>query len=267
MTGKSFGKRTDDRAAAPRPPAQDGGPQPLRMRTKQSDNPGSAMMVKVVAGLSFALVTVAVAKVYVAPALLGSGASATVAAARPVDLGADQIREIEERVLQSCAPASYKKLKGTVDEAMMQTTGDYWSPHPDRRDPKFHIKDGDRFMACAMNIQPERYCTRHFRRQLVAQLEMLVEKRRVAQQMLGAGPGKTMAQLDKSINGAGRGGIATGDWWTTFDSRFASGLRGLAESGYIQPSDFTGLISTMPKELEPYIVPATTKRCGQVGSG
>lgn len=128
-------------------------------------------------------------------------------------------------------------------------------------------ESGAEFLACSMRIYRGRFCNDRYHDRLVARLNEFVRARRdhiaTVENIRGTNAGRMMIEINRAGKDKGNG-ISSGYKPAEFvPQSLGEQLRSLSAAGYISQADFSGLLSTVPNEFEPYLeAEAKAAPCG-----
>lgn len=163
-------------------------------------------------------------------------------------------------------PDGFDGIDSELHERCMKSVDRNAAQYAEARGKTFlKPEDGAAFLACSMRIYKSRFCESHYRERLVSRLREFVRARREHLAVVDKARNTNMGRMMVEINEAGtkRGGITSGYQPTEFvPTQLAQAIRTLSSDGLLSQSDFSGLFSSTPEELKPYLAADAKSACG-----
>lgn len=164
-------------------------------------------------------------------------------------------------------PNGFGAIDSELHERCMKPTSSDAAAYAEKRGQTFlRPEKGAEFLACTMRIYKNRFCDDQYRKRLVARLSEFVRARREHISLVKNVRESDMGRMIVAVDNANRGrdnDVTSGYQPSAFvPELLAEQIRFLSRSGFITQKDFTGLFSTTPDELKPYLQSEGKPPCG-----
>lgn len=117
------------------------------------------------------------------------------------------------------------------------------------------------FLSCSMRVEPERFCTKFYRRRLAYRLKdflkLVVRRRRQFNRMMSDANNRKMAKMFKKVHESSGGkrttGVTSGSG-PIMPKKLVNAVSNLSHQGYLLPSDFASWGSKVPEPLRSHVI-------------
>ncbi|MGO4741395.1 hypothetical protein AB4099_33105 [Bosea sp. 2KB_26] len=164
-------------------------------------------------------------------------------------------------------PDGFDAIDSELHERCMKPTSRDAAAYAEKRGQTFlGPEKGAEFLACTMRIYKNRFCDDQYRKRLVARLSEFVRARRehisLVKNVRESDMGRMIVAVDSANRGSGTD-VTSGYQPSAFvPEPLAEQIRLLSRAGFVTQKDVTGLFSSTPDELKPYLQSEGKAPCG-----